>query len=89
MARLIIKRLFPGERSEKIKKSPITNIDVERYSSDGNALDRAKILIWDENQRQHKNPRKLPALVELQIERDDGSIMDDAAVRRLAPQIRD
>jgi hypothetical protein len=89
MARLKIKRLFPGDRSKRGNDPPIIITDEERYPSDGDALDRARTLLWNEEQRQCKNPRKLPALEELQIECDDGSTMDDATVRRVAPQIRD
>lgn len=90
MAVLLFKKLFPGDRSARKGIDP-PNIQLfeECFFSDGDALDRARDLLWEEDQRQRKRPKQLPALVELQIERDDGSIMDEATVRRLAPQIRD
>jgi hypothetical protein len=89
MARLIIKKLYPVERDRRAIDPPNIATTEQRFLSDGDALDRAAQLIWDEEQRRRKDARRLPALHELQIECDDGSLMDNSTVRRKAPQIRD
>ena len=74
MARLISTWLIPCARSKGGIDPPTTHIDQERFSSDGDALDKAAGLLWNEAQRQRKTPRKGRVLVRLQIERDDGTI---------------
>jgi hypothetical protein len=89
MARLLIEWLYPSDRTAGRRAPPQVVPSVKRCPSDGDALDEANKLLQSENERQHKDAKKLPALNDLRIECDDGSIMDYATVRRLAPQIRD
>jgi hypothetical protein len=80
MSTLIIIEDHPGNRAAMLAK--------EYFPTDGDAFDGAWQLLRQENVRRQKSPDQISALLSLRIERDDGSMLDDATVRHLASQLR-
>ena len=89
MVQLIIWRVFAGDGSSTAV-DPLNIISTEeRFRTEADALDRAKVLILANDERSRKDSRLLPALDELQIKKDDGTTIDYKTVRREALKPRD
>jgi hypothetical protein len=62
---------------------------VRCHATKDDALDQAQQLIRDEDARRRKDRYKGPALTNLRIECDDGSVMDYSNIRRAVRFPRD
>jgi len=84
---LNITRVFPGDRSEPRKTHKV--VLQESYLSLEDALDAAQKLIVEEDLRRQKTPNKAPFLSSLEIICPHERVLNYAAVRKLAKQVRD
>lgn len=86
MVGLIYTMEYPGDRDSL---EPVRRTYRRKRQIVDDALDEAAKLIGDEKQRLRRDITKPPYLADLYIVRDDGSIMNYAAVRKAVRQIRD
>jgi hypothetical protein len=85
--RLLITNTHPPGPGEKGSHTfpPIEH----RHATKDDALDEAQALIRDKDALRRKDPHKGPALTDLRIECDDGSVMDFSAIRHAVRFPRD
>jgi hypothetical protein len=88
MLELIVVREFAGDGKEAIKKTHKISDNIPFYSL-GDALDAAEKFIQAEDVRRKKTPYKGPVLNSVGIIREDGTVLDDSTVHKLAKKIRD